>query len=118
MHRLVLLVSFVAACATSETPEPEPTPPSYEDDEKADAAFESRLVGTKNEWGEIIRPDEAAVFAGLATKINELQRILSVNGIAKRGFHAKMHGCMKAEFRLNANRPAETRVGAFADDAP
>jgi hypothetical protein len=116
MHRFIFVSLVTAACASSSTaPEPE-QPPSYEDDEKADSAFESRLVGTRNEWGEIIRPDEAATFAGLAQKINDLQRILAVNGTAQRGFHAKVHGCMKAELRINSSRPAETRFGAFADD--
>jgi catalase len=35
-----------------------------------------------------------------------------------RGFHAKVHGCMKADFELDANRPPATRYGLFADDAP
>jgi hypothetical protein len=115
-HYLFAFCISMTACASTATEPAEETPPSYEDDEKADAAFESRLVGTKNEWGEIIRPDEAAVFAGLATKINDLQRIVAEHGAPQRGFHAKMHGCMKAELRVNANRPAETRFGAFAED--
>jgi catalase len=56
------------------------------------------------------------VFAGLATKINELQRLLANGGTVQRGFHAKVHGCMKAEFRIDANRPAATRYGLFATD--
>jgi hypothetical protein len=116
-HYFFAVCISMTACASDPTPEStEPTPPSYEEDEKADAAFESRLVGTKNEWGEIIRPDEAAVFAGLATKINELQRVVAAGNAPVRGFHAKVHGCMKAELHVNANRPAETRFGAFAED--
>lgn len=39
-----------------------------------------------------------------------------MNGTTRRGFHAKIHSCLKAEFHPNANRPAQTRHGVFADD--
>jgi catalase len=118
MNRLAFLpVLFISVTACASQPDaPEDEGPTYEEDAKADSGFEDGLEGTRNEWGEVIRPDEQAVFAKLAQKINELQRIQSVGGIAQRGFHAKTHACMKAEFRPAANRPAETRHGVFASD--
>src|SRR6187551_1135655 len=97
------LISLTAAACASSTPTepPDDEMPSYEDDAKADSSFEDHLVGIRNQWGEIIRPDEAFVFAAMAQKINELQRILAVNGTPQRGFHAKVHSCLKAEFRLD-----------------
>jgi len=113
-----LLAVTISACASSE-PAPAPVtndPPTWEEDEKADGLFEANLVGERNQWGEIIRPDEAATFEGLAAKINELQRLLAANGEVHRGFHAKMHGCMKAELQPDPARPASTRYGVFASD--
>jgi hypothetical protein len=113
---LSLLAVTISACASTEADESTDAPPSFEDDAKADAAWESNLVGERNEWGEIIRPGEDVVFVGLGEKINELQRLMAASGQIQRGFHAKMHGCMKAELVPDPARPAQTRQGIFASD--
>ena len=111
-YRTCLLLSItLVACATAEQDDGYV---SYEDDEKADSAYESNLVGVRNEWGEIIRPDETITFTAMARQINDLQRILAAGGQVQRGFHAKVHGCMRGELRLNASRPADVRHGVFA----
>ena len=115
MRHVISILLATAACASSE-PVEEQAPPTWEEDEKADSAFESRLQGERNEWGEIIRPDEPVVFPRLAQKINELQRLLAEGGAVHRGFHKKVHSCLRAEFHIDANRPAQTRHGVFAED--
>ena len=115
MRHLASLILITAACASSSAEE-EVAPPTWEEDEKADSSFESRLSGERNQWGEIIRPDEPVVFPRLAQKINELQRLLAVNGTVARGFHKKVHSCLRAELHVDSNRPAQTRYGAFAED--
>lgn len=112
---LSLITIVTSACASSEEVVDDEAP-TFDEDAKADSAFEDNLVGTRNEWGEVIRPNEDATFAAMALKINEMQRTLAANGTPQRGFHAKVHGCMKAEFHLDPNRPNEVRHGVFADD--
>jgi len=35
----------------------------------------------------------------------------SINGLARKGAHAKAHGCVQAKFRVLDNLPEEVRVG-------
>jgi hypothetical protein len=121
MNRTIFLSMFLAAatfaagCSNGPSDE-ELLSEMPESDGKAD----SDIPGTPNQYGEIIRPDEKEVFAALARKINELQDLQSKDngGHVMRGFHAKVHACMRAELRLDPARPAETRYGIFADTAP
>src|SRR5688572_24056669 len=116
MRTTSLALAFVlAACSSDPAPDDGLLPELPESDGKADEG--SR--GTPNEWGEIIRADEAEVFKTLAAKIKELQDLkIKENGGVKRGFHSKVHACVRGTLTLDGARPAFARHGIFGDDAP
>ena len=47
--------------------------------------------------------------------IEENVRAEARNGLARRGAHAKAHGCVQAEFRILDKLPEEVRVGIFSE---
>ncbi|MGH8549202.1 MAG: RICIN domain-containing protein [Methylococcales bacterium] len=64
---------------------------------------------------ETVPPEEAGQIrkiVGLTLQL--LQRRYSPQTMARRGVHAKDHGCVKASFTVNADIPEKYRVGVFA----
>jgi hypothetical protein len=112
-----LALALVLAACSSEPAAPDDglLAELPESDGKADEASQ----GAPNEWGEIIRPDEAEVFKALTAKIKQLQDLKrEENGGVKRGFHSKVHACVRGTLTLDDARPAFARHGIFGADAP
>ena len=63
---------------------------------------------------EYIPSDEASTIQDLANRLKEKVIQDNPTGIMRRDAHPKMHGVVKAEFTVEANLPAELRVGVFA----
>lgn len=64
---------------------------------------------------ETVPPEEAVQIRkiiGLTLQL--LQRRFPPQTMARRGVHAKDHGCVKASFTVNADVPEQYRVGVFA----
>jgi hypothetical protein len=68
-------------------------------------------------WREEIAPDEQALFEGFAAEIMATQKeVLSeTGGPLRRGFHAKLHAGLIAEFRVLPDLPAHVRHGVFSE---
>jgi hypothetical protein len=68
-------------------------------------------------WKEIVEPDEQALFEGFAREVAAQQRKIAqqTGGPLRRGFHAKLHAGLIAEFRVLGDLPAYTRFGIFAE---
>ena len=64
--------------------------------------------------GEVIPPGEAEATEKLVQVIEAKVRDAAKAGPAMRDAHPKGHGCVRAEFRILDNLPAELRVGLFA----
>jgi hypothetical protein len=86
-----------------------------------DSAEASKQGADLSEDGEMfeenIRPGEAEEFAGFAEKIQSIQEAHAANngGAVKRGFHAKVHACVRAELSVLEDVPEEARHGVFAE---
>ena len=65
-------------------------------------------------WKEVVEPGEAELFAGFAKEIQAQQQEAAQGGPLRRGFHAKLHAGIAAEFRVLDGLPAHARVGLFA----
>jgi catalase len=67
-------------------------------------------------WREIIEPDEQALFRGFADEIKAQQRdaAAKTGGALGRGFHAKLHAGLIAEFEILNDLPACARQGVFS----
>lgn len=68
------------------------------------------------DWKETIAAGEAAAFEGMAREINKLQdaAALEAGTNVDRGFHAKPHTVVKAEFKVTGDLPEPLRQGVFA----
>lgn len=68
-------------------------------------------------WKESVAADESTAFTTFATQINQIQRTLAgqTGGSPRRGFHAKAHAAMKAEFRVVPGLPDALRHGVFKE---
>ena len=66
---------------------------------------------------EEIPANEDAATQQIVRMIEQNVRAEAVNGLARRGAHAKAHGCVKAEFRVLSNLPEEVRAGIFREEA-
>ena len=64
---------------------------------------------------EEVPANEDAGTQQIVRMIEESVRAEAKNGLARRGAHAKAHGCVQAEFRVLDNLPEEVRVGIFRD---
>lgn len=64
--------------------------------------------------------DEQAQFAEYARQIQAIQDEASstFGQPVQRGFHAKAHGCLTGELRLDPHRDPRTRYGVFKDGSP
>lgn len=68
-------------------------------------------------WKELIEPDEQALFKNVAREITAQQNKVAqqTGGGLLRGFHAKIHTGLMAEFRVLPNLPAYGRFGVFRE---
>jgi len=66
---------------------------------------------------EEIPANEDVATQQIVRMIEQNVRAEAVNGLARRGAHAKAHGCVKAEFRVLSNLPEEVRAGIFREEA-
>lgn len=68
-------------------------------------------------WKEIIEADEQALFEGFAREIAAQQEAVTqqTGGPLRRGFHAKLHAGLIAEFQVLADLPVYARFGVFAE---
>src|SRR4051812_3897297 len=68
-------------------------------------------------WKEIIEPDEQAIFEGFAREIEAQQAEVAqqTGGPLRRGFHAKLHAGLLAEFQVLDDLPTSARFGVFGE---
>lgn len=68
-------------------------------------------------WKEVIEPGEQELFEGFAREIAAQQKDAAqkTNGGLRRGFHAKLHAGLMAEFQVLAELPAHARFGVFGE---
>ena len=66
-------------------------------------------------WAESIEPDEQALFEAFAREIEAQQREVAEQtaGPLRRGFHAKLHAGLIAEFQILPDLPEYARFGVF-----
>jgi hypothetical protein len=68
-------------------------------------------------WMECIEPDERELFEDFAHRVIAAQQqevAKETDGTLRRGFHAKPHAGLMAEFQVLADLPAYTRFGVFS----
>ena len=76
------------------------------------------LMSTHPVWAssnEEVPGNEDAATQQIVRMIEETVRAEAKNASARRGAHAKAHGCVQAEFRVLDNLPDEVRVGIFGE---
>jgi hypothetical protein len=67
-------------------------------------------------WKESIDPDEPKLFESFAREIETQQKALAPGPSSPlRGFHAKLHAGLRAEFQVMDNLPAYARQGIFRE---
>jgi hypothetical protein len=67
-------------------------------------------------WEEFIDPDEPKLFESFAREIETQQKALAPGPSSPlRGFHAKLHAGLRAEFQILDNLPAYARQGIFRE---
>jgi hypothetical protein len=68
-------------------------------------------------WKEVVEADEQALFEGFAHEIRDRQKEVAQKAKEplRRGFHAKLHAGLIAEFQVLAGLPAYARFGVFAE---
>lgn len=71
-------------------------------------------AGAPEFLGEVVPETETADIAATIELIERHVREAARGGVARRDAHAKGHGCVRAEFQVLGNLPAELRVGFFA----
>ena len=66
-------------------------------------------------WREVVGDNEQALFEGFAREIMAQQKDVAAKsgGTLQRGFHAKLHAGLIAEFQVLADLPAHARYGVF-----
>jgi hypothetical protein len=66
-------------------------------------------------WREIVEADEQTLFEGFAREIMARQKEVAAKaGETLRGFHAKLHAGLTAEFQILADLPEHARYGVFS----
>ena len=67
-------------------------------------------------WKEVVEADEQALFEDLAREITARQKEVAAEtgGPLRRGFHAKLHAGLIAEFEVLADLPEHARHGVFS----
>ena len=67
-------------------------------------------------WKELIAPNEAATFEGLAQDLAGVQAgVASQRGQTHRALHARANLLVRAEFEVLASLPPHARVGFFSE---
>jgi hypothetical protein len=74
-------------------------------------------VSPSTAWEEIVKPDEDELFNGFTRVIAAQQEevMKQTGGPLRRGFHAKLHAGLRAEFQVLADLPAYARCGVFSE---
>ena len=68
------------------------------------------------EWKELIAPNEAEIFEGLAQDLAGVQAgVASQRGTTHRALHARANLLVRAEFEVLASLPPHARVGFFSE---
>jgi hypothetical protein len=69
------------------------------------------------DWREVVEPEEQVLFEGFAHEIEMQQQEVArkTDAPLRRGFHAKLHAGLMAEFQVLADLPAEARFGVFSE---
>jgi hypothetical protein len=75
----------------------------------------SALLPTSASSNEEVPANEDEATQQIVRMIEESVRAEAKNGLARRGAHAKAHGCVQAEFRVLDNLPEGVRVGIFRE---
>ena len=67
-------------------------------------------------WNEVVEADEQRLFEGFAREITARQKEVAAEtaGPLRRGFHAKLHAGLMAEFKVLADLPEHARYGVFS----
>ena len=67
-------------------------------------------------WKEVVEADEQTLFEGFAREITARQKEVAAEtgGPLRRGFHAKLHAGLTAEFEVLADLPEYARYGVFS----
>jgi len=67
-------------------------------------------------WREVVEADEQTLFEGFAREIAAQQKEVAAEtgGPLRRGFHAKLHAGLMAEFEVLADLPERARYGVFS----
>src|SRR5947199_8008782 len=68
-------------------------------------------------WREVVESDEQTLFEDFAREIATQQQEVAqqTKGPLLRGFHAKLHTGLMAEFQILDNLPKHARVGIFSE---
>lgn len=68
-------------------------------------------------WREVVEPDEQALFEAFAQEIMAKQKevVQETGGPLRRGFHAKLHAGVIAEFAVLSDLPVYARCGVFSE---
>ena len=68
-------------------------------------------------WREVVEPDEQALFEAFAQEIMAKQKevVQETGGPLRRGFHAKLHAGVIAEFAVLPDLPVYARCGVFSE---
>ena len=95
--KLVFLRQIMTKADRAATPTAAQTPPS-------------------TSWKEVVEADEQRLFEGLAREITARQKEVAAEtgGPLRRGFHAKLHAGLMAEFEVLAGLPEPARFGVFS----
>ena len=74
-------------------------------------------VSPSTAWKEVVEPEEQALFEDFAREIGAQQKEIAqqTRGPLRRGFHAKLHAGLMAEFQVLADLPAYARFGVFSE---
>jgi len=78
--------------------------------------MQSALFSPSTEWKEVIDSDEQKLFESFAREIETQQKALAPQPSRPfRGFHAKLHAGLRAEFQVLDNLPPYARQGIFRE---
>ena len=78
------------------------------------AAAETAILPPSTAWREVVAPDEQVVFEGFAREIVAFQKQDAAKDGPLRGFHAKPHAGLIAEFQVRSDLPEHARQGVFS----
>jgi hypothetical protein len=106
--KLAVLLSFAMLCGQAQHGR------GFVVAASAQEAPASSSASTSPMGFEIVPPDEANQIAEVVKLTQQLLVQRYPNGMERRAVHPKDHGCVRASFTINADIPANFRVGLFA----